>query len=184
MATTTPLPLVALVGAIVVVSGLTLSSRGQTSITTGCGPTSLAAICRAVGISITDDELSPRFGKHAATASFAEIARVANSLGLEMAGHQMTLEQLRAQRPLGILHVSGPHFVALVGYQPGGVRIVNPVSPGEAYEVAWSYAELRTHWKGRILALKQLPEKESGVAHPIRDLRAKPARGEGQGARP
>src|SRR5437868_3522761 len=84
--------------------------RRQPVIPGGCGPTSLFTLSRQLGIQVSFEDILARFDQKQ-EASFAEIQRVANTLGLPLEGREMTVETLQRMQPLGILHLDGFHFV-------------------------------------------------------------------------
>lgn len=121
----------------------------------GCGPTSLYALCRQLGVKATSRHVFALFGGGGTVTSFAETQRPARQLGLQTEGYAMSVEQLRRLRPLGILHVHNDHFVALVGYHSDGVTISDPIDVGKVRVSKWSYAELASQWDGRILVVSR-----------------------------
>ena len=84
---------------------------------TGCGATNLFALCRVLGGRVSSHEILARFGRNASEASFADIQAVGNAYGISLKGREMTGETMMRQRPLGILHLDGRHFAAVIGYE-------------------------------------------------------------------
>lgn len=120
----------------------------------GCGAQSLYAVSQRLGLSVSSERVASLFVKSQST-HFAEIEDAANNLGLRTEGQWLTLRQLRASRPLGILHIDENHFVALVGYTTGGVWVADPLYVGEPRRVCWSDGDLRARWDGRILVVEK-----------------------------
>ncbi len=121
----------------------------------GCGTRSLYAVSRALGTPITEDEVSRLFVDSRGVTSFAEIQGAARRLGLRAEGRQMTTDDLRRARPLGILHIDGTHFVALTGCGSDAVQIADPAYEGEPRRETWSYDDLAAHWDGMILVISK-----------------------------
>lgn len=121
----------------------------------GCGPQSLYAVSRRLGLSVSSKRVASLFAGKSQSANFAEIEDAAKLLGLRAEGQQLTLGQLRASRPLGILHIDDNHFVALVGYAAGGVWVADPLYIGEPRRVCWSDGDLAARWDGRILVVEK-----------------------------
>lgn len=121
----------------------------------GCGPTSLHALCRGFGLNLSVDRVFDLFAGDEVRSNFAEIQTAAQQLGLEARGLEMTLDELRKERPRGILHLDDSHFVAVLGYDDGGPRIADPIERGQTRIAIWSYAELATRWDGRILVISR-----------------------------
>lgn len=121
----------------------------------GCGPRSLYAAGRALGLSVTEGQVSRLFADGRGLSSFAEIQRAANALGLRAEGRQMTGDDLRRAHPLGILHIDNTHFVALLGCGADAVQVADPAYEGEPRRETWSYADLAGRWDGRILVVER-----------------------------
>lgn len=120
----------------------------------GCGPRSLVAVARALGKPVSEAEAFGLFSHPQNDVSFAEIAAVAPRLDLRATGYRMDVTQLRIQKPLGILHVSGTHFVGLVGYSEGAFEVAEPgFTDGIRYQ-RWTADELAARWDGTILILE------------------------------
>lgn len=121
----------------------------------GCGPTSLHALCRGFGFNVSVDRVFGLFAGDEVLSTFAEIQTAAQQLGLEARGLEMTLDELKQERPRGILHLDDSHFVAVLGYDDSGPRIADPIERGQTRIAIWSYAELATRWDGRILVISR-----------------------------
>ena len=119
-----------------------------------CGPTSLYALCRQLGISVRFDDLLARFGDQKEEADFVQIQQVAATLNVSLEAREMTPETLKQLHAPGILHLDGNHFVAALDYTECGVRIADPINGGKSCVSIWTYPELCAHWDGRILILK------------------------------
>jgi ABC-type bacteriocin/lantibiotic exporter with double-glycine peptidase domain len=106
------------------------------------------------------------FGSHFQVASFADIQEAARLLGMELQGRRMSVETLQSGRPLGVLHLDGSHFVAVVGYEQYGPRIVDPIDVNSSREAVWPYVYLRERWDGRILVLTGVKAQHAGTDNP------------------
>jgi ABC-type bacteriocin/lantibiotic exporter with double-glycine peptidase domain len=120
-----------------------------------CGPRSLYAVARQLGLSQSRESVSSLFIGSNPSANFHQIQKAAQRLGLPAEGRQMTVDELRRARPLGILHVDGNHFVGLVGHERDAVWIADPTYVGEPRRVRWLYADLAGRWNGRILVIER-----------------------------
>jgi len=121
----------------------------------GCGPTSLYALCCTLGVAVTPDGVFAKCGGDNPVSSFAELKKAAQELGLKADGRQTTLAQLRRTQPLGVLHVDGGHFVAVIGYTDAGLRVADPVARGRTSVGVWPYDQLTARWDGRILVVSR-----------------------------
>jgi ABC-type bacteriocin/lantibiotic exporter with double-glycine peptidase domain len=121
----------------------------------GCGPRALYAVSRQLGLSASCETIAALFAGHGRSANFADIAAAAKRLGLRAEGGQLTVPQLRAERPLGVLHVDDIHFVAVVGYEAGGVWVADPLYAGEPRRVWWLEGDLAARWDGRMLIVRK-----------------------------
>ena len=119
----------------------------------GCGPLSLYALCQCLGVATSPDRITTLSGGDNPLTSFVELQQAAQQLGLEAQGLALTPAELRRTQPLGILHVDGGHFVAIVCYEHDGLRIANPVTRGRTDQEVWPYANLAGRWDGRILVV-------------------------------
>jgi ABC-type bacteriocin/lantibiotic exporter with double-glycine peptidase domain len=131
----------------------------------GCGPTSLYALSRHLGVTATYQKVAALFAGDTILTSFTEIQAATRGLGLEAQGFEMTMEELQQRRPLGILHVHNSHFVAIVGYDQAGPRIVNPQEPGKIHTEVWSYLKLSNSWDGRVLVVSRQESKKRVTAN-------------------
>lgn len=93
------------------------------------------------------------FPNHGFVVSLSQMQIVAQGLGMMARVRQMSLAEVRAERPLGVLHIDDVHFVALIGYEGDAVLIVDPLYQGESKPVRWLLDDLKTRWDGAILVL-------------------------------
>lgn len=121
----------------------------------GCGPRSLQAVSDQLGIHHAHGAVSSMFQGGGQETSLAEIQSAARRLGLYAEGRQMTVNDLRRARPLGILHIDNTHFVALLGCGADAVQIADPAYEGEPRRETWSYDDLAAHWDGMILVISK-----------------------------
>lgn len=141
-------------GTAVLCFGLATAGRSPSaSSRSGCGPTSLHALCRHFGVAATLDDIYRISGADFPTSSLSEMKNAARALGLKAEGLQMSIPELRRTKPLGILHIDGGHFVALIGYTNAGPRVADPVAQGKTWASVWPYARLSARWDGRILVV-------------------------------
>lgn len=89
--------------------------------------------------------------------TLAEMQVVARKLGLQAEARQMTVKALRRGRSLGVLHIDGHHFVALVGYDPCTLHIAETGYNGPPQVQRWSDGDLMTRWDGTILIIRKSP---------------------------
>ena len=129
----------------------------------GCGPTSLYALTQTVGMHVGRNDVGRLFGSHFLVASFADIQEAARLLGLELQGQRMSVETLQRERPLGILHLDGSHFVAVVGYEAYGPRVVDPDDASALRVAVWPYTYLSERWDGRILVFTGVQAHHAGA---------------------
>lgn len=122
----------------------------------GCGPTSLYALCQHFGIAVPPSQVFKLCGGDSVpVSSFAELEISAHLLGLQAEGLEMSVDELRRQQPLGILHVDENHFVAVIGYESAGPRVADPIAGGKTRLAVWPYARLAARWDGRILQISK-----------------------------
>ena len=119
----------------------------------GCGPKSLSAVSRRLGVEVSQEQVLRMMGDHAEVSSFADLQAAAGRLGLKATGVDTTVQEMARSKTLGILHVEGFHFIAVVGYQPHSLVVVDPASPSYPQEQALSYAALQQIWDGRMLTV-------------------------------
>jgi ABC-type bacteriocin/lantibiotic exporter with double-glycine peptidase domain len=79
----------------------------------------------------------------------------ARALGLEAEGFEMDVRTLKRTKAIGVLHIGRRHFVALVGYQAGGMRVADPVAPAETQTRLWTFQDLAGRWSGKILVVRR-----------------------------
>ena len=92
--------------------------------------------------------------------SFYEIASAAKTMGIDANPRQMTLNDLRREKPLGILPVDGHHFVGLIGYERWHVlRIAETGYQGPNQIQRWSDSDLAARWDGAILVLRRAQKR-------------------------
>ncbi len=121
--------------------------------TGGCGPRALHAVARALHREGTEAQALALFPRNGFEVSLGEMQREAPKLGLAGQVRQMTVADLRREKPLGVLHIDGVHFVAAVGYRGEFVLIVDPLYRGETKPVRWFFDDLASRWDGAILTL-------------------------------
>lgn len=119
----------------------------------GCGPRALQAVAWKLGSRQSQDTVLALFPDYGSFVSMDDLERVAPKLGLEAHVRFLTIAHMRRERPLGVLHVDGTHFVAVVGYEPDTLLVVDSVYPGESRPVRWFFEDLQMRWDGAILVL-------------------------------
>jgi len=127
--------------------------RANVQTPAGCGPKSLYAVCSHLGMNVSQEQILRIMGDHADVSSLADLQEAANHLGLKAVGMNATIQDLQGSKPLGILHVEGFHFIAVVGYRPHGLVVVDPASSSYPEEQVLSYPTLQRVWDGRVLAV-------------------------------
>ncbi len=123
----------------------------------GCGPKSLLAVSRRLGVHTDAHQVFALFGGEVTMSNFSEMQRPAQQLGLNTQGFWMNVDELHRRHPLGILHIGPTHFVGLTGYAPNGVEVVDPEVQNWAKETTqfWSDEDLASRWDGRILVVSR-----------------------------
>lgn len=119
----------------------------------GCGPRALLAVARQFGCTQTEAQTLARFPNNGFEVTLSQLQAAAPKFGLHAATRQMTVPQLRAERPLGVLHIDAVHFVALVGYDGDRALIVDPLYRDAVRPVRWFLDDLTTRWSGAILVV-------------------------------
>jgi len=121
--------------------------------TGGCGPRALLALARPFGCTQTEAETLARFPNNGFEVTLSQLQAAAPKFGISAATRQMTVPQLRTQRPLGVLHIDDVHFVALVGYDGDTALIVDPLYRDAVRPVRWFLDDLAVRWSGAILVV-------------------------------
>lgn len=125
----------------------------ETQTLNGCGPKSLYAVSQRLGVDVSQDQVLRMMGKQADVSSLADLQAAADHLGLKATGIDTTVQEIVRSKTLGILHVQGFHFIAVVGYQPHSLVVVDPASPLYPREQILSYSDLQRVWDGRMLTV-------------------------------
>ena len=102
---------------------------------------------------MTETQTLDLFPNHGFEVSIGEMESVAPKLGLTGKSRQMTIEDLKREKPIGVLHIDDTHFVAVVGYEGDSIWVVDSLYKGEDKPVRWLIDDLKTRWDGGILAL-------------------------------
>lgn len=119
----------------------------------GCGPRALHAAAVPLGAALTEQQTLDLFPNHGFEVMFSDMEIAAPKLGLIGKIRQMSLTDLKREKPIGVLHIDGVHFAAVVGYEGDAILIVESVYKGEAKPVRWLLDDLKTRWDGAILVL-------------------------------
>ncbi len=114
-----------------------------------CGPAALAYLLHLHGIDVGERDIAPRVHLDADGTSLFDLARAAETFGVEPHGERLNLAALRqAGRPM-IAHLpSSNHFVVVLGVEGGSVFLFDPafgptVVSEEDFSRAWDGAVLR-----------------------------------------
>jgi ABC-type bacteriocin/lantibiotic exporter with double-glycine peptidase domain len=118
-----------------------------------CGPASLDAVAQHFGLGINLLGLLKFFPRGSGETNLLQLRQAANEDGMSAIGMQLSYFQLTKQRPIGIIHVYGDHFVAIVGYAHGDIYVKDPVRCGVIQDELWSKSDLSDAWDGRILVI-------------------------------
>ena len=121
----------------------------------GCGPRALHAAALTFGKTLTEEETLDLFPNHGFEVSIGQMEKAAPKLGLRAKSRQMTIEELKREKPIGVLHIDDVHFVAVVGYEGDTILVVDSLYEGEAKPVRWLIDDLKTRWDGAILVLSE-----------------------------
>jgi len=92
-----------------------------------CGPTSLLALCQALGTKTDLEELKELtgFDKKAGT-TMNGLMRAAEAKGLHAVGMKISAQELAKSKVPAIAHQWGNHFVVVEGGDPGTVKMTDP----------------------------------------------------------
>ncbi len=143
------------VGAIVLTLAFTSDRFPHVISEGGCGPRSLYALCHYLSMPITESRVLSLFRNNGHTSSFADINAVATLLQLKSSGIETTTDELKKFQPMGIVHVDGSHFVAILEYTSEGPIVADPIEVGITRKSIWSYSYLQTKWDGHMLVISQ-----------------------------
>ena len=131
---------------------LTLSPKREMN-AGGCGPRALHSAAQVLGCKMTEAEVLNLFPRQGFEVSIGEMESALPNLGLSGKSRQMTVEELRREKPIGVLHIDDTHFVAVVGYEGDSLLVVDSLYKGEDKPVRWLFDDLKTRWDGAILCL-------------------------------
>ena len=124
-----------------------------------CGPRALHSAALKMGCKMTEVEVLHLFPRQGFEVSIGEMEVALSKLGLRGKSRQMSIDELRREKPIGVLHIDDTHFVAVVGYEADSLLIVDSLYKGEDKPVRWLYDDLKTRWDGAILCLNHdLPD--------------------------
>ena len=121
----------------------------------GCGPRALHAAALTYGKTLTEKQTLDLFPNHGFEVSIGEMEEAAPKLGLGAESRQMSINDLKREKPIGVLHIDDVHFVAVVGYEGDTILVVDSLYEGEAKPVRWLIDDLKTRWDGAILVLSE-----------------------------
>jgi len=117
----------------------------------GCGPTSLYVLAYMIHPRLAYPDVSRLFPHQGDIATMSDIQLAGKKLGVQLSGYLLDLNVLRQEKPLGIVHLDGTHFAAVVGYSRCGPLVADPVASGH-YEVAlMPYQVFSIRWDGAML---------------------------------
>lgn len=119
----------------------------------GCGPKSLIAVMSVMQVPTTEEKVFSLFPDKGKEVLLVDIQEVAQKIGLNATPRRMDILQLRKERPLGVLHIDGNHFVGLVGYDDQAIHIAETAYETMGPPENWSDGDLATRWDGVILTL-------------------------------
>ncbi len=129
----------------------------------GCGPRALHAVALKLGSSKTELEVLNLFPRQGFEVSIGEMENAAPKLGMLAKSRQMTIQELKREKPVGVLHIDDTHFVAVVGYEGNSIKVVDSLYKGEDKPVRWLIDDLKTRWDGAILVLSRKPKHDDSV---------------------
>ena len=121
----------------------------------GCGPRALHAAALALGPTLSVRQTLDFFPNHGFEVALSQMESAGPKLGLTAHSGQMSLTDLKREKPIGVLHIDDTHFVAVVGYEQDSLFIVDSLYKGETKPVRWLYDDLKTRWDGAILVLSR-----------------------------
>lgn len=121
----------------------------------GCGPRALHAVVSRLGNHKTEAEVLDLFPNHGFETTLEEMETAVPQMGLRAKSRSMSIDALRKEHPVGVLHIDDRHFVALVGYEANAALIVDSLYEGEEQPVEWLWDDLKMRWDGAILVVSQ-----------------------------
>ena len=119
----------------------------------GCGPRALHAAALTFGKTLTEQQTLDLFPNHGFEVSIGEMEKATPKLGLSATSRQMTVEELKREKPIGVLHIDDVHFVAVAGYEGDAILVVDSLYEGETKPMHWLIDDLKTRWDGVILVV-------------------------------
>ncbi len=128
----------------------------------GCGPRALHSAALVLGCKMTEPEVLNLFPRQGFEVSIGEMELAAPKLGLLAKSRQMTIEALKREKPVGVLHIDDTHFVAVVGYEGDSIEVVDSLYKGEDKPVRWLIDDLKTRWDSAILVLSRKTNHDGG----------------------
>lgn len=145
------------VGALSAVFFLLLHRQHSIHMMKDCGPRSLRLLATRLGANPDNSPFLSRLENNNGVTSFSDLQDAASEMGLVAVGMRMDMATLKRQKPVGILHVYGSHFVALVGYKENDLIIADPTPNGKMSIHYWPYNHLPDVWDGSILVVRKRP---------------------------
>ena len=119
----------------------------------GCGPRALHSAAMQLGCKMTEVEVLNLFPRQGFEVSIGEMESALPRLGLRGKSRLMNVEELRREKPIGVLHIDDTHFVAVAGYEGDSLLVVDSLYKGEDKPVRWLFDDLKIRWNGAILCL-------------------------------
>jgi hypothetical protein len=107
---------------------------------TACGPLSLIAALKSLGVELTErDEETMIDAAESRGTNLLQLKELAEQFGAHAFGANLSLAALRRLKRPAVVFVDGIGFAAVIGFRPGGVVVVRPLSsprlePDEAFE--------------------------------------------------
>jgi RHS repeat-associated protein len=120
-----------------------------------CGQSALKEIMKLKDIKVSDSEIDTLSHLTKGGASMEDLRQFAESKGLKVQGVEVSLEQLKSiDKPLIALLQDPKHYVVVTGFEPKGVRIIDPENSSNSYLMPEK--EFGKAWKGHALVFSDI----------------------------
>jgi ABC-type bacteriocin/lantibiotic exporter with double-glycine peptidase domain len=130
-------------------------SNHESLLVGGCGQRSFESVALKLGVKVSQSKIYQKFYQSNYEVSLADIQVVAKQIGFEAISKHLNIVDLRRERPLGIVHIDGHHFVGLVGYDSQTIHIAETGYEGPPRIERWSDGDLMARWDGVILVISK-----------------------------
>jgi len=117
----------------------------------GCGPTSLATLCKLIGIKTSPKEIAILAGadENGVTSMYG-LAQAAKVIGLRAVGYSMTFDELKMESLPVIAHVKGSHFIVIQACDQDSVTVID-----NGKKKRYENKDFIKIWNGTILEIRK-----------------------------